>query len=176
MFEDNCILTTKDFTILEVMRDRCLGRDDPMAALLKRKIDSATVVFRDDIPADVASLSSRVTFSVDGREAETRVISHDSMAGLVGMFLPITTQRGLALLGLSEGQEFRLAEGGERVVLEKVLYQPESARRESEAGYGLHVSMQRRPSLKLIHGALNERPRAVPAGPDGYDDPGPSAA
>ena len=26
MSAETCILTTKDFTILEVMRDRCLGR------------------------------------------------------------------------------------------------------------------------------------------------------
>ena len=33
---DGCILTTKDFTILEVMLDRCLDRQDPMALLLRR--------------------------------------------------------------------------------------------------------------------------------------------
>ena len=68
MTKDTCFLTTKDFTILEVMLDRCLGRDDPLAPILKRKIEAATVMFRDDIPVDVATLSSRVTFSVNGRE------------------------------------------------------------------------------------------------------------
>ena len=135
MIKETCILTTKDFTILEVMRDRCLGRDDPLAPLIKRKIDSALVMFRDDIPDNVATLSSRVSFRIDGRDPDTRVISHDRMRAPVGLFLPITTPRGLALLGLAEGQEFRLVnyEGvEERIVLEKIHYQPEAARREKE--------------------------------------------
>jgi regulator of nucleoside diphosphate kinase len=101
MSNETCILTTKDFTILEVMLDRCLGRDDPLAPILKRKIDSALVVFRDDVPENVATLSSRVTLSVDGRDPDTRVISHDRMTSPVGMYLPISTLRGLALLGLA---------------------------------------------------------------------------
>ena len=84
MSTETCILTTKDFTILEVMRDRCLGRDDPLAPILKRKIESALVVFRDDVPVNVATLSSRVTFSVDGRDADTRILSHDRMTGQPG--------------------------------------------------------------------------------------------
>lgn len=64
MSAESCILTTKDFTILEVMRDRCLGREDPLALLLKRKLDSALVVFRDDVPANVATLSSQDRKSV----------------------------------------------------------------------------------------------------------------
>ena len=46
--EETCILTTKDFTILEVMRDRCLGRDDPLMPILKRKFENALVVFREE--------------------------------------------------------------------------------------------------------------------------------
>jgi regulator of nucleoside diphosphate kinase len=98
---ETCILTTKDFTILEVMRERCLGRDDPLAPILKRKIESALVVFRDDVRVNVATLSSRVAFRVDGREPDTRILSHDRMNGSAGLFLPITTPRGLALLGLA---------------------------------------------------------------------------
>lgn len=179
MTAETCILTTKDFTILEVMRDRCLGMDDPLAPVLRRKLESATVMFREDVPANVATLSSRVTFSVDGRDPDTRVLSHDRMASPVGMFLPITTLRGLALLGLAEGQEFGLTDGeGEavRVLLETVHYQPEAARREREALAGASVPMQRKPALRLIHGARFDQPRPVPAVFGGPDDPGPSAA
>ena len=45
MTTETCILTTKDFTILEVMRDRCLGRDDPLAPILEQEDRSATVMF-----------------------------------------------------------------------------------------------------------------------------------
>ena len=67
MSMDRCILTTKDFTILEVMLDRSLGRDDPLVPILRRKLNAATVVLRDDVPPTVATLSSRVSFSVAGR-------------------------------------------------------------------------------------------------------------
>ena len=96
MSTETCILTTKDFTILEVMRDRRRGREDPLVPILKRKLETATIVFREDVPETVATLSSRVTYSVDGRPPDTRVISHDHLSMPMGMFLPITAPRGSA--------------------------------------------------------------------------------
>jgi regulator of nucleoside diphosphate kinase len=176
---ENCFLTTKDFTILEIMRDRRIDRDDPLAPILKRKIETATVMFRDDIPVDVVTLSSRVTFSVNGREPDSRIISHDKMTYSVGMFLPITTVRGLALLGLSEGQEFivRNSEGQEeRILLHEVHYQPEAARREKEGLQRQNVARSRKPTLRVISGASGDQSRLVSVADDGFDDPGPSAA
>ena len=178
MTAEACILTTKDFTILEVMRDRCLGNDDPLARLLKRKLQSATIMFREDVPADVATLSSRVTFSVDGRDPDTRVLSHERTTSPVGMFLPITNLRGLALLGLCEGEEFVLKddEGREvRVLLNAVHYQPEAAKREKEALARVSVPPQRKPALRLIRETNIDQRGLVPVKP-GSDDPGPSAA
>ena len=51
MSTETCILTTKDFTILEVMRDRCLGRDDPLAPILKRKIETPWWSFAKTFPS-----------------------------------------------------------------------------------------------------------------------------
>lgn len=180
MTRETCFLTTKDFTILEVTRDRCLGQDDPLASILKRKIEAATVVmFRDDIPVNVATLSSRVTFSVNGRDPDTRIISHDRMTSPIGMCLPITTVRGLALLGLSEGQGFALRNGDgeeERIVLHENHYQPEAARREKEALELPGTPAYVKPSLRVIRVAFYDQPRFVPVAHDGFDDPGPSAA
>lgn len=180
MSHDGCILTTKDLTILEVMLDRCLGRDDPMAPLLRRKIDGAEIVFRDDVPSDVATLSSRVVFSVDGREPDTRVISHDRMNSPTGLFLPVTTLRGLALLGLSEGQSFSLRgldQALETVRLERVLYQPEAARREKAIFDRAGTVTPRKPALRLIRGALYDHAGIDPVELAGsYDPDGPSAA
>lgn len=181
MSHEACILTTKDLTILEVMLDRCLGKDDPMAPLLRRKIDAARIVFREDVPANVATLSSRVVFNVDGRDADTRIISHDRMNAAMGLFLPITTMRGLALLGLGEEQEFSYPGhdgSGETVRLEKVLYQPEAAKREAEALACRPVGHRGKPVLRLIRGAHYGQPGiAAPAGADFDDEPdGPSAA
>jgi len=184
MSQETCILTTKDLTILEVMLARCLGREDPMAPLLRRKIDGATVVFSDDVPPDVATLNSRVDFSVDGR-ADSRILAQGVAGASVGLYLPITSPRGLALLGLVEGQEIFLGSTGgkvERIVLEKVLYQPEAARREKEMAERVLPPATRRPALRLIRGALHEEPRVATVqrglsdGSGPFDDPGPSAA
>jgi regulator of nucleoside diphosphate kinase len=166
MLNETCILTTKDFTILEAMRDRRTDPRDPMAQILKRKLECARVVFHDDVPGNVATLNSRVTFRVDGACAETRVISHERMNLLVGVFQPVTTPRGLALLGLAEGQEYRLSWRGleECVVLDAVNYQPEAARRGRmpEGGAALRAmspfnASPGMPVLRLVHGARADR-------------------
>jgi regulator of nucleoside diphosphate kinase len=182
MKPDTSILTTKDFTILEVMHDRCPA-GDPLAQMLKRKLDGATVVFRDDVPEDVATLSSRVRFSVNGGEPDTRIISHDRMTSAVGLFLPITVARGLALLGLSEGRSFTYVdmEGETQVVqLEAVLHQPEAARRQREIDARPVAAAPGKPVLKLVRGGLERAVTAAVATPAGGwqapDDPGPSAA
>ncbi len=152
MHKDLCVLTTKDFTILEVMLDRCAVADNPMARLLRRKIGSASVVFADDIGATVATLSSRVTYRIDASEPDSRILSHDRMNASAGLFLPITSPIGLALLGLSEGQDFYIesTEGMRRITLETVLYQPEAARRDREALARLATPAMRRAALRVV--------------------------
>lgn len=180
MSNKTCILTTKDFTILEVMRDRCLDREDPLAPILKRKIESSVVVFRDDVPEDVATLNSRVTFTVNGRDPDTRVISHDRMTSPISMYLPVTTLQGLALLGLSEGQEFVMTNidgAEERITLVRVHYQPEAAARGKAAMKRGTDSQLRKPTMKVIGRAFHDRQPLLPDVPDGFfDDPGQSGA
>lgn len=62
-----------------MIRERRLGKEDPLAPVLKRMLESATVMFREDVPADVVTLSSPVTYGVDGRDSDTRVLSHECM-------------------------------------------------------------------------------------------------
>lgn len=146
MSNETCILTTRDFMLLESLRARRTGPDDPLAPILKRKLDHAVVVFHDDVPEDVATLCSCVTFSVNGGAPATRVISSDLMTGPVGMFLPVTTPRGLALIGLAAGQSFSLAGqpgGAERILLEKVHHQPEAARRAAPRAAAAAVQARR---------------------------------
>jgi regulator of nucleoside diphosphate kinase len=88
---DSCQLTSKDYTILEVMQERRPG-GDTFSAILQRKISGAVVMFREDIPATVVTLSTRVAYRVNDGPAETRIVAHDEMRGLVGMLLPITTR------------------------------------------------------------------------------------
>lgn len=170
-----CLLTSKDFSILDVMLERCLGLDDPLRPILQRKLADATVVFHDDIPADVVTLNSRVRYRIDDKPSETRIVSHGEMRGLVGSFLPVTHPRGVALLGLAVGQSFALErreQGVECVHLLDVIYQPEASRREKAMLSGTASR------LRLVHSSEPPSPpRDQPAtAVPGYDDPGPSAA
>lgn len=176
MPQEDCILTTKDFTILEVMRERCIDGSDPMRTLLDRKLGRARVVFREDAPATLATLSSRVTYTINGDKDDTRILSHDRMNAPTGLFLPITTVRGLALLGLCEGQSlaYTARDGRAEIVrLESVQFQPEAARREMEAAARLATPEQRRAIFRIVGGS--GAPQA-PAPHESPDDPGPSAA
>lgn len=180
---ETCQLTTKDYTILEVMRERYQGRDAAMSAILQRKVSRALVMFRDDVPPNVVTLSSRVAYRVNDGPAETRIVAHDDMRGLVGMLLPITNPRGLALLGLAEGQSMTIPNPHgkpETLTVQEVVYQPEAARRER---LRLAHGSEPRPAgpiLRVVHRSdgLADRPakKVMATAEGGFDDPGPSAA
>ena len=179
MSNTRTILTTKDFMTLEVMYKRCLGCTDPLALILKKKIDSAHVVFPDDLPGDVASLNSRVAFSVNERNIDTRVLTHEHINYPVGFSLPVTTRRGLALLGLVEGQAFVVsnADGAEeRIILEKVFFQPQAARRVWEAMNRPKTPAERRSALKVLPGGNCDFRYLLRSAPNDRADRGPSTA
>lgn len=180
MSKEICILTNIDFTVLEFMRGRCRGENDPLAPILKRKIESALVLFHSEIPSDVATLNSRVTFSVNGHTTDTRVISSARSELPVGMYLPLTNARGLALLGLAEGYGFSFinTEGiEEHIGLEKILYQPETSRREKQALKKIGTTARREPALRLVRTTPDDQTRMAHIDTGGIkNDPGPSAA
>ncbi|MBX3598879.1 MAG: nucleoside-diphosphate kinase [Rhizobiaceae bacterium] len=174
MSQDECILTTKDYTIIEVMRDRCVDVKDPLRPLLERKLKSARIIFSDDAPPALATISSRVSYIVNGGPPHSRILSHGKMNAPIGLFLPIITLRGLALLGLMEGQEFSYENRDgqrEHVLLEAVQFQPEAARREKQAAERLVTPEERRSRFRVIGG---QAPHHVE--PNDFNDPGPSAA
>ena len=117
--------------------------------------------------------------------AETRIVAHDEMRGLVGSVLSITNPRGLALLGLAEGERmtFSRADGREETIsVENVVYQPEACLREKaklgQAAEGGRAPLQ--PAFGTVHGSGNILLRAAKTmfmtDSSGFDDPGPSAA
>ena len=129
---DICGLPTRDLLILRAMLERRASGGDPLVALLRRKIDTARIVFAYDLPEDVATLGSRIVFRVGGALPDTRILCTEEATHPDGMHLSVGTQRGLALLGLAEGEELQLTgwDGGlETIRLERVLYQPDLARR-----------------------------------------------
>lgn len=165
-----CILTTKDISILETMLERNPETTSPLASLMRAKIADATVVFRDDVPETAVTLNSRVSYRVDGGEPDTRIVAQAHMNSAVGCFLPVTTMRGLALLGMTQGETVRIPGRGrvmEEIELLAVLHQPEAAQRRKLA------PRPAVPALKLIHGGKVDRP--PPIAPFD-DDWGPGAA
>jgi regulator of nucleoside diphosphate kinase len=177
-----CCLTAKDYSILEVMLERRRGFGDAIVPALERKLAEARVVLVDGVDPGVATLNSRVLFRVGDAPAQTRTLIQQEVRGMVGLGLPVTTPLGLALLGLGEGETVLFERPGvrpERIVLDKVLYQPEAARRSR------HVLPKAAESrrLVLVHSAGDDwQPPENPLGGPGKirhrggDDDGPSAA
>jgi len=172
-------LTSKDFTILEAMRDRCLSPTSAYGRLLARKIDTACVVLTEDIAPDRVTLNTRLRYSVDGGPEIACLLVQGDVHGIVGLTLPLETMRGLALLGLRPGEQIEIAgDAGlsETLAVIQVDYQPEAARRERKAGLGRPAA----PALRLVHSVHGVRsvdsPSPRPAAPPWPDDPGPSAA
>jgi regulator of nucleoside diphosphate kinase len=154
-----CCVTAKDFTILENMIKRTPPYNEGLLRLLRRKLSTATVVLPEDIAPRVATLNSRVEYRIDGGRTECCVLVHGDDNASRGLTLPISTLRGLALLGLSAGDSVsieRLDGRIEAVFLEDVAYQPERAR----AGGFVH-SPGIRPHAPPESGAtvVNLRPR-----------------
>jgi regulator of nucleoside diphosphate kinase len=130
---EHYLLTTKDYTILEAMLDRWPGRADATARLLRRKLAKAIIMLPHDIPATAVTLNSRVKFRVDENPIETRILAHGEMRDLAGLTIPLSSPRGLALLGTCQGQSVVLERwdgGTERIAVLQVLHQPEAAGRE----------------------------------------------
>ncbi|MCY0096239.1 nucleoside-diphosphate kinase [Hoeflea ulvae] len=146
-----CILTSKDFTILETMYQRRHLLGDRVRLLLKQKLDATTVVFAEDIDDTIVTLNSRVRYRISGHEPQTAIITQSPMGGVVGQSLSLETVRGMALLGLPEAAEWALparpGEAPERIELLAVQFQPEAARRERLA------RELARPALRLVHDA-----------------------
>ena len=144
-------LTAKDHTFLQYLLHAT--KSDPLFhQLLQRKLDMACVVRPDMLDPRTATIGSTITFRVGGGSAEDRVLTrHENMAGdFLAVPLPVTTLRGLAMLGLKAGDLFALRTPSG--VIEPLRLE---AVRLSDA--------RRQPELALH-------------GPEDDDDPGPRAA
>jgi regulator of nucleoside diphosphate kinase len=95
-----CQLTAKDANILEVMLERRGHDDDGFTRLLREKVVMASVALFDGIDPRAATINSRVEYSIDGGPPCKRILVYGGENAYPGMTLPITTMRGLALLGL----------------------------------------------------------------------------
>ena len=170
----DCQLTMKDCVVLEVMLDRSRGRHDPTIPIIRQKLAGAKVFFRDEIDARVVTLNSRVVFRVNDGPPRTRVVVQRDEGLFPGVILPITSLRGIALLGMQEGQSIAVRQPcglEETIRVERVEYQPEAAMRLARRN-----ALRADESCRIVRLPEHRRMRssAVPL-PDG-DDPGPTAA
>jgi regulator of nucleoside diphosphate kinase len=108
--------------------DRALLRLLGHHPALRRALAHATVVPAVEVPADVVTMNSRVTYADEtaGVRATVKLVYPQDAAGRG--HLSVTSPLGCALLGLREGQEidwhFPLG-GRRRLRVEAVLSQPE---------------------------------------------------
>ncbi|MCE5313049.1 MAG: nucleoside diphosphate kinase regulator [Nitrospiraceae bacterium] len=106
------------------------NRDRPDLATLKEELESATVVASAEIPPKVVTMNSRVHLrDADTSEEMTYTLvfpkNADIKSGAISILAPI----GAAILGYSEGDvvEWKVPSGIRRILIEKVIYQPEAA-------------------------------------------------
>lgn len=124
-------MAAEDFRACQVLLETLVETDSPFARLLRQKLSSARAVPDDGIDPLVVTFNSRVEFQVNDEAPETRIlVRREFCNGLVGLTLPVTTPRGIALLGLRQGQSCAFEEGGRMraIAVRRVAYQPQAAR------------------------------------------------
>ena len=103
-------LTARAVSVLTSMLDNAPGTQPYFTALLRQKLRGASICFGSDVPADVVTLNSHVLYTVDGEIAGPHLIVSSEGDDFPDYALSIHDIRGLALLGLSEGQSITVAE------------------------------------------------------------------
>jgi regulator of nucleoside diphosphate kinase len=127
-----CVLTATDYAILRSMLAAMAEHSVVIASVLREKLASATIVTRDKVDPRIVTLNSRVLFRVNDGLIQSRVVIHDDKRRVDGLTIPINVPRGLALMGLTESQEFILRGPGratEKLQVIEVAYQPEATER-----------------------------------------------
>lgn len=123
-------LSERDLERLEAML-ASLPDDQPGVDALRDELDRATILSSEAMPADVVTMNSRIRFMLEpaGREVEVTLVYPRDFTGASDQ-LSVTTPAGIAVLGLSVGQQIEwLAPNGQtvRARIVDVSYQPERA-------------------------------------------------
>lgn len=105
---------------------------------LNGELDRAVIVTDDDLPRDVITMHSKVTLLMDGTEKETVTLVYPSEIDLEENKISVVSPIGTAILGYREGDviQWEVPTGATEIIVDKVLFQPESSAGESadEAG------------------------------------------
>jgi regulator of nucleoside diphosphate kinase len=128
VIDDVSILTIADFSTLKRLEEVWSARGHDLTPALRRKLHRATVTFQSDLPRGIATLGSRISYSIGDEGMLTRTLT--ATTGLDAQWLPVSLPLGLALLGQCEGIATIVdcdGEAGRRVKLHRVLDQPEAS-------------------------------------------------
>jgi len=127
MYAPTIMITDRDLERLRRLLDQ---HDTPLAEALDAELHRAVVVPQRDVPADVVTMNSEITYEdcATGTRRTIRIVfpkDADASAGRISILAPIAA----ALLGLRTGQEieWRVPKGVTRVRVAAIRYQPEAA-------------------------------------------------
>ncbi|GAA3947007.1 nucleoside diphosphate kinase regulator [Allohahella marinimesophila] len=122
-------LSTVDYRRLSALLDKLPF--SPEADLLAEEIERAEHRMPEDMPADVATMRSRVTFTIlSTQKTFTYTLVYPEELTGYDSPLSVLTPVGSALLGLSTGQTMEWPLGSDRstrVRIDNICYQPEMA-------------------------------------------------
>lgn len=106
-------LTFNDHAQLERLMCTLTGRRSQLAALVRRKLETAVIIVPHEAPADLVTSGRQVRYSVDGTQEAEGILSWDRPMAGDQFTLFIQEARGLALLGLRVGQSISVSTDGE---------------------------------------------------------------
>ncbi len=135
MSERAIFITEEDFEKLEGLLDgvtRQGSRDQENVARLAGELERAHVVPADTIPPDVVTMDSEVVLrNLDTGEEMVFTVVFPGKANVEQRRLSVLAPLGAAVLGYRAGDviEWRVPGGARRLKVEKVLFQPEAARK-----------------------------------------------
>lgn len=126
MYDDSpTILSAVDYARLQGLMCTLIGSPTPLAALLRRKLESVAIVRPSDAGPDVVTAERTVRFRVNDRDREERKLVWPAAGKHADpSLLSLREARGLALLGLTVGQSIAYGIGNghsEFLTVERVL-------------------------------------------------------
>jgi regulator of nucleoside diphosphate kinase len=124
------MLSTTDLARLEHLLSQ-LPPHSPEVELLEQELERAIVVKPAEMPPDRVTMNSRVQFSVgNSSQSQTLTLVYPKDLDSSGEKISILAPVGSAILGLAQGDEIAWptpANPAQKIRIEAVLYQPESA-------------------------------------------------
>lgn len=97
-------LTPDDHAVLERLMCTLSGSPEPIAALLRRKLETAVIVHAQASTDDLVTSNRRVQYRVNGAPEIEHLLTWDRPEAANAAALSLQEPRGLALLGLRKGQ------------------------------------------------------------------------